>query len=209
MSIVARPSLWPDIKGPCRREGWWREAMEAADSLINRRLRQRGAGLGSDSSLDSSDADLLLVLWYCATVCTPPPPQLNPCFPTKVRLIKQETPPVNSVDNVYFTECASCFISCTGWFLSLLFIFTPCDALLLPPFAFVSHQSVSLSVCVLACFMHIWTRCVVQWHAIYTESVFNFSIKITAKTSQLPTFIEKFLYWSRKHDIVLCWCLLT
>ncbi len=62
VSIGARPFLWPDIKGPSRREGWWREAMEAADSLINQTPRQRGAGLGSDTTHDSSDIDLLLAL---------------------------------------------------------------------------------------------------------------------------------------------------
>lgn len=53
MSIAAQPSLWPDIKGPSRREGWLRAAMEAADSLINQTQKQRGAGLGSDMRHDS------------------------------------------------------------------------------------------------------------------------------------------------------------
>lgn len=66
-----------DIKGPSRRKRWWREMMAADDSTINQKSRLKGAGLGSDMKLQSSRADLLLMVWLCATLH--PSPLLCKC----------------------------------------------------------------------------------------------------------------------------------
>lgn len=69
------------------------------------------------------------------------------------------------------------FICLTGCLLLFLF---PCQ-----------------SICLSVCFLHIWKRSVVQWHAIYTERVFNFSIKIITQTiSKMTGFIETYEYLS-------------
>ena len=99
MSIAAQPSLWPDIKGPSRREGWLRAAMEPADSLINQTRKQRGAGLGSDMR------HWLVARTVAKCNSLPPPAPPNHCFPTKLSLIKHPPPPVDSIGNVYLFHC--------------------------------------------------------------------------------------------------------
>lgn len=66
-----------------------------------------------------------------------------------------------------YTDRASCFISDTSRCCRGLL---PCPA---PASFCFSCQSIHL----FACLLHSLMRSVVQWHVIYTESVFNFSIK--------------------------------
>lgn len=161
--------------------------------------RQRGAGLGWGMR-HGWDTDLLLLLQQGSNGLPPsaPSPHIFHCFSMKVKHINS-MPPVDSlltVGTVYlcFTHCASPFISRTGSFCWCSFL--PCDALHPPPFAFV--LLVSQSVRLFACFLHILMRSVVQWHAIYTESVFNFPIKMTAQKKKKPgrlcLYFEAFVY---------------
>lgn len=149
MSMVSRPSLWPDITGPSGREGWWRGAIEAADRLINHTPRQRGAGLGSDTRHDRP------VLWLVAPTVAWRLPLTREPLPAYERL--RRTPPVDTADSVN-TGCASCFISdtsrcCRG----LLTLPRSCLVLLflsVRPFVCLPPAQFNEECCTMTCYLY-------------------------------------------------------
>lgn len=154
------------------KEGWWRRGGgEAADSLTNQTLRRRVS------------------------------PYVKPglCF-RKVQRFPQRPDSRRASSTCWLTGwwwrwwfvSLSVSVSCMFFFfVAVHFSFQPRP----PAVSLWLSFPCQLVLLFFACFLHILTRSVVKWHAIYTESVFNFSIKISSKMSTLSAFIFIFYFF--------------